>query len=304
MQALPDRVANAVQEQPRVSQPEADHARIVQLNAITQCPLCGGLDSRVAFREANPFGPPFREALYNSALFPNLRFAPPTMAGGKERVFAHALALFRAHGLRGRLFDAGCGNGRFLMLARPLFESVTGVDTHRDNVRLARKHGLDVECDGIREALSGLLHRRFDVVTLFDVLEHLPDPVAHLVLLKSVLAPRGYLYVKVPHLRMQLAKERVRVALGRRRGSLMGNFAHINHFSEHSLARALRRLDFDVVHIGPAPSDFDSVSGHIALTRSAARAVRMTGFAAVRAVKAVTSVNVGMHLEVLARRAA
>jgi len=106
MQALPDRVANAVQEQPRVSQPEADHARIVQLNAITQCRLCGGLDSRVAFREANPFGPPFREALYNSALFPNLRFAPPTMAGGKERVFAHALALFRAHGLRGRLFDA------------------------------------------------------------------------------------------------------------------------------------------------------------------------------------------------------
>jgi len=190
------------------------------------------------------------------------------------------------------------------MLARPLFESVTGVDTHRDNVRLARKHGRDVECDGIREALSGLLHRRSDVVTLFDVLEHLPDPVAHLVLLKRVLAPRGYLYVKVPHLRMQLAKERVRVALGRRRGSLMGNFAHINHFSEHSLARALRRLDFDVVHIGPAPSDFDSVSGHIALTRCAARAVRMTGFAAVRAVKAMTSVNVGMHLEVLARRAA
>mgnify|MGYP002377524708 FL=1 len=96
--------------------------------------------------------------------------------------------------LNKRLLDFGCGGGGFLKLAEQVAESVRGVELDRTiRQTLNEKDGIEVFRSV--DDLSG----EYDVVTLFHVLEHLPDPVAVLKHLKSHLSAKGKLIIEVPN---------------------------------------------------------------------------------------------------------
>ncbi len=82
--------------------------------------------------------------------------------------------------------------------------------------------------------------RRFDAVTLTDVLEHIPEPVALLASIARLVKPGGWVAVKVPCGPGQWRKEQVRSLLTPSyRASLGDNLVHVNHFSRRSLALGL-----------------------------------------------------------------
>jgi hypothetical protein len=87
--------------------------------------------------------------------------------------------------------------------------------------------------------------RRFDAVTMTDVLEHMPHPLLMLDTARRVLRRGGWLAVKVPCGPGQIAKERIRARLQRGyRPRLADNLVHVNHFSVRSLDLALQRTGF------------------------------------------------------------
>lgn len=88
-----------------------------------------------------------------------------------------------------RLLDFGCGFGDFIEMASQFGFEATGVD--RDE---ARRSGARIQ---IRRELSEL-DGWFDVVTMFEVLEHLDDPDGTLVALAKRLRRDGILVVEVP----------------------------------------------------------------------------------------------------------
>jgi SAM-dependent methyltransferase len=96
---------------------------------------------------------------------------------------------------RGRLLDIGCGVGEFpAHLARAGWQ-VVAVEPHAGARELARRHaGLRVE-----EAIPAEAEGRFDVVTLWHVLEHLHDPAAMLDRVRDLLAPGGILIAACPN---------------------------------------------------------------------------------------------------------
>ncbi len=98
----------------------------------------------------------------------------------------------------GRLLDVGCGSGDILAMASELGIEVTGVEFAPEAVAHAREsRGLDVRQGTLEEAGFGA--GSFDVVTLWHVLEHVPDPVGTLREVRRVLKPGGHVVVQVPN---------------------------------------------------------------------------------------------------------
>lgn len=94
----------------------------------------------------------------------------------------------------GQLVDVGAGGGEFVYLAEKQGFSAQGLEPSQEYSEYARRaYGCQLQT-GLLNQLTG----RFDVVTLFHVLEHLPDPLQVFAKLHSALNPRGCLFIEVP----------------------------------------------------------------------------------------------------------
>jgi len=91
------------------------------------------------------------------------------------------------------VLDFGCGNGGFLLKARDTARQVAGIEPENSLRLYFKEQGITVYT-GIDE-IAGT----FDVITLFHVLEHLPDPRMMLQRLGQKLNDGGQLIVEVPH---------------------------------------------------------------------------------------------------------
>lgn len=96
------------------------------------------------------------------------------------------------------LFDIGFGFAQALIYFHKKGLEVSGIEPSPEGVNYARSQGLNVYKGGI-EAF-GQVDRKFDIVTLVNVLEHLRDPVGVLASIKEQLLERnGLLVVDVPN---------------------------------------------------------------------------------------------------------
>ncbi|CAM3811140.1 class I SAM-dependent methyltransferase [Parendozoicomonas haliclonae] len=102
--------------------------------------------------------------------------------------------LSRADLWSGRLLDVGAGGGEFTYLASRMGYTATGVEPNKGYSGYAKEtYGCDIRT-GYLQDIKG----RYDIITLFHVLEHLRDPVAAFAHLHSLLNPQGHLLVEVP----------------------------------------------------------------------------------------------------------
>ncbi|MSW74995.1 MAG: methyltransferase domain-containing protein [Actinobacteria bacterium] len=101
---------------------------------------------------------------------------------------------FREQIVNKRVLDFGCGAGGFLLRAREVAESVAGVELEKRLTPHFKTNALSVFADIDHFPLE----RKFDVITAFHVIEHLPDPRNMLEKLKEHLGPNGKIIVEVP----------------------------------------------------------------------------------------------------------
>ncbi len=114
--------------------------------------------------------------------------------------FLRAITMLERHLPQGArtILDVGYGNGFFLALAQKRGWNVDGIDPSSDNKEKAReKFDLKLRAGSWGKMLSE--EKKYNVITLWDVLEHLPDPHGIIRNLSGMLAPDGMILVAVPN---------------------------------------------------------------------------------------------------------
>ena len=153
---------------------------------ILRCRECGGLQ-QPALAERTDLTDLYRDMRDEAYLSENL---------GRRRTAERLLDLVGAQMPGGRLLDVGAGHGLMLDEARRRGYETIGLEVSMAAAAFARDSlGLDVRETTI-EALDDA--ERFDVITLVDVLEHLPDPPATIARCRDLLGPGGLLCVVTP----------------------------------------------------------------------------------------------------------
>jgi SAM-dependent methyltransferase len=140
----------------------------------------------------------------------------------------------------GRVLDIGCGNGDFLHSLKRRGWDAHGVEFSAKAAELARSRGIDVHRGELRSAAYPASF--FDVVTLWHVVEHLPDPLTELAEVRRILRDDGLLVVEVPNsdcLTRRLCGVRWRQFDVPR---------HLQHFTPLTLKQALTRAGFAIIH--------------------------------------------------------
>jgi 2-polyprenyl-3-methyl-5-hydroxy-6-metoxy-1,4-benzoquinol methylase len=92
-----------------------------------------------------------------------------------------------------KILDYGCGWGAFLELANKI-SNCSGVEIREKCIMFIKSKLKKIRV----ENNINYFHSKFDVITLFHVLEHLENPIAHLKNIKTFLNPRGKLIIEVP----------------------------------------------------------------------------------------------------------
>lgn len=95
---------------------------------------------------------------------------------------------------KGAILDFGAGTGDFLLEAKNRGWKVEGVEPNSDARNLALKKGVD-----LKEETSSYKDASFDVITLWHVLEHVPDTNGQIKELDRLLKKDGLLIVAVPN---------------------------------------------------------------------------------------------------------
>jgi SAM-dependent methyltransferase len=118
-------------------------------------------------------------------------------AGGREHTFRRCVRFVETNSPKGRILDVGCAAGFFVKAASDAGWDATGVEPCRWLADYgASRLGLKIVPSNLRDARFA--DASFDVVTMWDVLEHVPDPPAELREVFRILRPGGLLVVNYP----------------------------------------------------------------------------------------------------------
>ena len=138
------------------------------------------------------------------------------------------------------ILDVGSGTGDFLSFMNSKGYEVTGVENNPKAILISQKNDIK-----IHENISKLSDNSFDLITLWHVLEHLPDPEETLKNTFNLLSNSGHLIVAVPNI-YSLDKD-----------YYCENWAgfdvprHLWHFSTPFLINFASKYNFELIRIRP-----------------------------------------------------
>ena len=206
------------------------HTDFGQTYYLYHCPTCGG-----QFWE--PFKNPGAAWYERDSRYASINADPYSQVNWHQRF---VLTIVKDRAGVGRLFDVGCGSGNFLAFAKGCGWQVAGIDFDGSAIHAAREKFdiTDVEQVDLVSYANSHPEAKFDLITFFDVFEHIDNQADFLVAMKKILTKDGYIAMSMPHRRG--ARWLMPYDLPPR---------HLTRWDEASLAGILTRYDFKPVYL-------------------------------------------------------
>jgi 2-polyprenyl-3-methyl-5-hydroxy-6-metoxy-1,4-benzoquinol methylase len=163
----------------------------------------------------------------------------------KDIALKNKVKLINAQSKKGKLLDIGAGTGDFLVVAKNDGWQTTGIEPSTKAKTIALNKGVN-----FADNLSDLKNHSFDVITMWHVLEHVPNLDEYILELKKLLKPTGTILIAVPNFKSFDA-------------NYYGKFwaaydvpRHIWHFSKIAIGKLFAEKGMKLVEV--LPMKFDS----------------------------------------------
>jgi 2-polyprenyl-3-methyl-5-hydroxy-6-metoxy-1,4-benzoquinol methylase len=248
------------------------------LESVTVCPLCGSnaiseylhvkdhttsgeifkIDrcSQCSFTFTNPrpdqktIGKYYQSENYISHTGSNKKFLDRIYLIARRYTLRWKLRLIEPYTGAGHLLDYGCGTGEFLYQSMKSGWKIQGVEPSE----LAREKASDLLNSKVTNSIEDIKDSKFDVITLWHVLEHIDNFEQALLKLKNLLTASGTILIAVPNHESPDAQE------------YKANWAgydvprHFSHFTKRTMELLLGNLGLHVIDIIPMKLDAYYVS--------------------------------------------
>jgi len=153
---------------------------------------------------------------------------------------------------KGVLLDVGCGTGDFLEFSKTKGWRVVGIEPNNQARVIANKKTNNSVYK--TDHLLNLDNHSFDIITLWHVLEHLPNLEEHIAVFKRLLKPNGTLIIAVPNYKSYDAK------IYKTYWAAFDVPRHLWHFSKESIKILMETFNMNVVKMYPMQFDAFYVS--------------------------------------------
>lgn len=163
----------------------------------------------------------------------------------KSIALKNKLKLINAQASKGSLLDIGAGTGEFLLVAKNNGWNVTGIEPSDKAKGIAINKGISFAND-----LESLADQSFDVITMWHVLEHVPNLEHQMAELKRLIKPNGTVIIAVPNFKSFDAKHY---------GAFWAAYdvpIHLWHFSKTAIQKLFSQHQLELVKV--LPMKFDS----------------------------------------------
>lgn len=236
------------------------------------CPVCGSTNERFLFHKEggtyvkcndcemvflNPvLKDEFLMEYYSSAH----DFQSKTVSADPDfysSIYLKGLELLKNSNINGsKILDFGCSAGFFLNLARDNGWSDTfGLELNRSEFEHAIKDGHKVYNQVIEEV--NFEDNKFDVITLWDVFEHLKDGNHFLKIFKNILSDQGVVFLQVPNA-MALAAR-----LMHDKSNMYDGLEHVNMYSPETMKKIAKANGFEVLNMTSVISETHVLNNYI-----------------------------------------
>ncbi|MCC6933047.1 MAG: class I SAM-dependent methyltransferase [Deltaproteobacteria bacterium] len=162
-----------------------------------------------------------------------------SQTAGRELTFTNGVKIIQRYCQSGKLLDIGAASGIFVNVAVKAGFDACGIEPAAWMCEQARKNYGVTMYNGILQQVQ-FLENSFDVITMWDVLEHVTDPMGVLKEIKRILKPGGILLINYPRIDDPVAK-----LFGRKWWFLLS--IHLYYFTPLTLRGYAQRLGFEQV---------------------------------------------------------
>lgn len=213
---------------------------VAAIPGLLACNDCGLMTADMVL------GPDALKNLYTESYFKGEEYRDyPAERAIAEKNFRHRLGRLLKYvpdAASKRLLEIGCAYGFFLCVAAERFRTVEGIDISQEAVDYARNSiGLNVRAG---DFLSVSPLPKYDVVCLWDTIEHLSRPDSYLERIAQTIQTGGIIAITTGDIGSPMARWR-----GRRWRQIHPP-THLHYFSRRTLSMLLRRYGFHVRYCG------------------------------------------------------
>jgi 2-polyprenyl-3-methyl-5-hydroxy-6-metoxy-1,4-benzoquinol methylase len=220
------------------------------------CPVCGTLENREVFKKSGGtyvlcgncsmvfINPVFKDqelVKYYRHNNSNQAIAHSSEIDFYRRIYTSGLEMIAKYKSYGKILDIGCSSGLFLDIAASKY-SPYGIELNEADVRIARSKGHHVWDQPIEIVAFGQ-NDKFDVITLWDVFEHIKDGKTYLQNLKVRLQENGVIFLQIPNAGALAAR------IMRDKCNMFDGLEHVNLYSLKTITLLATNAGYKVLGI-------------------------------------------------------